>query len=1103
VEHADSAVKLLDAVLEVVGDGPPDRLTVLLELGAALLTRHQITGRKRDLGRCRKVLEEALSVTPPNAPSRAATMANLASVLLALQAKDPALLDRAIALASEAREALGATPEAVDVTQALVTGLEQRFESSRASSDLVLAVVAAREALAIEGGDEGARSILAAFVRRIEESVSAELNDGVARLQRYEEHGDPLDLDAAQSSLLLAAELAAPAATDGAIALSGLGLALIKRHEVSGEPSTLNEALEHLEEAVRRASGDHSATPALQLNLGDGLTRKYEHTFAREDLEAAIRAYTAGLEEPHPSTTVAALLRAALGHALRMMWEGDGETARLNTAIELLDAAAPDLPSSSDTWAMARARLAAALMFRYETCGNLVDLHAAVWAAREAVGATDERAPGRGVRESGLARALAARGTRTAATSDLDEAISLLEGLIEREPRSRSVANRLSTLGAVLLDRYDACDEPADLSTAIDYLERSVELTDRGTAGRAARLANLGNALMRSYQAGGGLDLLERAVGVQREAGELAAGRPDHPSYLAGLAACLALLHHERHDDALLAEAVSAYRCACSEAAAESPNVELLVARNWGRFATSREAWEEAAEAYRHAVSATEELFRRQLVRSDKEAWLALAAPVPAMAAYALARADHAEEAVVALERTRTLLLSDALNRDRADLQGLRDEGAGDLVAAYQAAAERVQALERRALGGEEDIGPPVRDALAQARRDLDEVITRIHEVPNHEGFLAAPVLDDVRAAAADAPIAFVFAAEPEGMILTVGDGEPIVTRLPNLSQSVLVDRIRSYFNVYGQPAWRGAIDQMTGWLWPNLTGPLLDAVSAREIVIVPVGLLALLPIHAAWRPSEDGTGRPRYALDDALIRYAPSAVVLQHARAQANGEPARLVAAADNVALPHAQREVQEAAAHFNGEDAVMVVRKLSGLLGLVAGGDVVHLACHAETDLQEPLCSHLAIGDDVLTAADLMSRRSVHMCLAALSACETALPGTDLPDEAVGLATALLEAGASGVVASLWRVPDLGTLALMSRFYELWRADGLPPAVSLRRAQQWVREASNADLRERFPDVPEFAGLEVPEWLRADWNEAHNLQTPYHWAAFTYTGA
>ena len=55
----------------------------------------------------------------------------------------------------------------------------------------------------------------------------------------------------------------------------------------------------------------------------------------------------------------------------------------------------------------------------------------------------------------------------------------------------------------------------------------------------------------------------------------------------------------------------------------------------------------------------------------------------------------------------------------------------------------------------------------------------------------------------------------------------------------------------------------------------------------------------------------------------------------------------------------------------------------------------------------------------------------LAVLSACETAQPGTELPDEVVALPTGLLQAGVAGIVASQWSVPDRATAMLMAEFY------------------------------------------------------------------------
>ena len=77
----------------------------------------------------------------------------------------------------------------------------------------------------------------------------------------------------------------------------------------------------------------------------------------------------------------------------------------------------------------------------------------------------------------------------------------------------------------------------------------------------------------------------------------------------------------------------------------------------------------------------------------------------------------------------------------------------------------------------------------------------------------------------------------------------------------------------------------------------------------------------------------------------------------------------------------------------------------------------------------------------------------LAVLLACGTALAGTELPDEVVGLSAGWLQAGAIGVLASLWQLSDSKTVALMIKFYELHLLDRLNPVEALWLAQRWLR--------------------------------------------------
>lgn len=96
----------------------------------------------------------------------------------------------------------------------------------------------------------------------------------------------------------------------------------------------------------------------------------------------------------------------------------------------------------------------------------------------------------------------------------------------------------------------------------------------------------------------------------------------------------------------------------------------------------------------------------------------------------------------------------------------------------------------------------------------------------------------------------------------------------------------------------------------------------------------------------------------------------------------------------------------------------------------DVLHCSCHGAADFAQPTRSGLLLADDqLLTVDDIRRHGGSTLRLAMLSACETAAIGTSMPDEAVGLPSGLLYAGAAGVIGSLWAVPDAATSSLIAQ--------------------------------------------------------------------------
>jgi CHAT domain-containing protein len=159
----------------------------------------------------------------------------------------------------------------------------------------------------------------------------------------------------------------------------------------------------------------------------------------------------------------------------------------------------------------------------------------------------------------------------------------------------------------------------------------------------------------------------------------------------------------------------------------------------------------------------------------------------------------------------------------------------------------------------------------------------------------------------------------------------------------------------------------------------------------------------------------------------------------------------------------------------------------------------------------------------------------LVVLSACETGLfEITNNPDEFIGLPGAFTALGAAGVLGTLWPVPDTATALLIAKFYEFHLGARLPPPTALHRAQAWLREATNDDLKayakgaaararldgRQLAEIEEALSAEglarsrsraIVQWIgpaaghtatRSTKQLARPYAHPYWWAGFIHTG-
>ena len=90
-------------------------------------------------------------------------------------------------------------------------------------------------------------------------------------------------------------------------------------------------------------------------------------------------------------------------------------------------------------------------------------------------------------------------------------------------------------------------------------------------------------------------------------------------------------------------------------------------------------------------------------------------------------------------------------------------------------------------------------------------------------------------------------------------------------------------------------------------------------------------------------------------------------------------------------------------------------------------------------------------------------------LASCLTDVTGADY-DEALTLATAFLSAGAAGVVAARWLVPEADTAVFMLMFHQLLNGQYPDPAAALRATQLWMLDPGRERARRlaQFPTRP-----------------------------------
>ena len=527
------------------------------------------------------------------------------------------------------------------------------------------------------------------------------------------------------------------------------------------------------------------------------------------------------------------------------------------------------------------------------------------------------------------------------------------------------------------------------------------------------------------------------------------------------------------------------------------PHLTLRLLHARGRIAT---ASGDDLVARRYFASAVELLDRQRAALSLEEVRTAylgdkmaiysdlvislLAAPMPSE--------DEVAAAFAIVERARSRAL---LERLLASVE-VAGEGESDEVSAQRAALRRqLHWLYNQLLG---DSG----------NRRLDGHLGR--EVAQHEAAIqqlewrSAPLLAQAEPARLDelqailAPdqqaLVYYFAGDEVLAFVVSHDGAQVVRRLTTVdavSQAQTELRFQlgraemgaAYVARHQERLTRG-VQAALAQMYRLLIEPLQEKIVATRLLLIPYGLLHLVPFHALW----DGKG---YWLERVEVSYVPSASIAVHRGGDVADLPLRHFAglAPYDARIPQAQAEIDSAATYFDvAESYHGEAATISNMVQAASSADVLHLATHGLFRPDNSFFSALKLADGWMDVREIY-RLKLTARLVVLSACESGVGEVRAGDEVVGLARGFLAAGTYSLIASLWNVHDKSAAALMDFFYRTLQGFSSSPTPLQPTTQSTSKSISS---RMRPSSALRAAQLQA---LRAG-------EHPYYWAPFFAIG-
>jgi CHAT domain-containing protein/Tfp pilus assembly protein PilF len=347
---------------------------------------------------------------------------------------------------------------------------------------------------------------------------------------------------------------------------------------------------------------------------------------------------------------------------------------------------------------------------------------------------------------------------------------------------------------------------------------------------------------------------------------------------------------------------------------------------------------------------------------------------------------------------------------------------------------------------------PEVLESLVRNYRVLLDRVEREYVAAGLVSKVTSITVEELQASldSQEAVLEFVIGEDEAFLILVRAD---VVNTYPLGAVSTLKERAAIAYKVVSKYRTVKTIDREMSSLGSLLLGEAWpDLQGVTRLVIVPGDGLYSIPF-AALRVDQ------QTVIDRFQITVANSASAWLASRQTKSKGVGSVVGALGDfkgedgslTPLPGTEAEA-EAVSGLLSQPQVFLGRQLqaSDLEQASRGKQVMHLATHGFLDKKDPLLSGLSFSDRRVTAADIFGW-NLDADLAVLSACDSG--GFADKNEYLGLSSAFQYAGVRTLVVSLWPVSDQATEFWMKEFYAAL-AGGASPSEAMQKAHVSTRK-------------------------------------------------